>query len=75
MGADHAFEIDRVLRHAGFRLQVAVIDRQRKVRQRDAGDFGARLRQFMRHCAASLALSEPERSDPGITRIFSADIF
>src|ERR1700704_2695067 len=25
--------------------------------------------------AASLALSEPERSDPGITRIFSADIF
>src|SRR5882757_1485238 len=25
--------------------------------------------------AASLALSEPERSDPGITRIFNADIF
>src|SRR5439155_19538877 len=25
--------------------------------------------------AASFALSEPDRSDPGITRIFSADIF
>src|SRR3954470_17060127 len=25
--------------------------------------------------AATLAWSEPERSDPGITRIFSADIF
>ena len=48
MRADHALQIDRVLRHAGLGLQVAVIDRQRKISERDPGDFGAFLRQRMR---------------------------
>ena len=75
MRADHALEIDRVLRHAGFGLQIAVIDRQRKIAERDAGDFGAGLREFdSAAAAASFALSEPVRSEPGITRIFSADM-
>ena len=36
------------LRHAGFGLQVAVIDRQRKIAQRDARHVGARLRELIR---------------------------
>ena len=47
MGAHHALEIDRVLRHAGFGLQVAVIDRQRVVGERDARDVGAGLRELI----------------------------
>jgi hypothetical protein len=44
MRADHALEIDRILRHARFRLQVAVINRQRKIAERNARDFRVGLR-------------------------------
>ena len=47
MGAHHALEIDRVLRHTGFGLQIAVIDRQREIAERNARHVDARLREFV----------------------------
>ena len=47
MGADHALEIDCVLRHARFAVQIAIIDRQRKVAERNAGDFHAGLDELI----------------------------
>ena len=58
MRTDHALEIDRVLRHARFGLQIAVIDRQRKVAERNAGDFHAGLGEFIGR----------RRRKPGIVR-------
>ena len=41
MGRHHALQVDRMLRHARLRLQVAVIERQRIIGERDPGDVGA----------------------------------
>jgi hypothetical protein len=43
----HALELDRVLGRAGCGFHVAVIDRHRKILQRDMRDVGAGERQFL----------------------------
>jgi hypothetical protein len=46
--AHHALQVDSILRHAGLGLQVAVIDRQRKISERDARHSRAGLDQLVR---------------------------
>src|SRR4051794_33698002 len=48
MAADHALEMDRVFRHPRPGLQVAVINRQRKIAERDARDVDARADELLR---------------------------
>ncbi len=55
-----------------FASRSPIVDRQRVVGERDQRDLHIQQRQFLRGHAASLALNEPVRSDPGMTRIFSA---
>ncbi len=52
------FEIERMLGHAGFALQVAVIDRQRKIGERNPGDVTPACGQFNDASATGFALCE-----------------
>ena len=50
--------------------EIAVVDRQRIVGERDPRDVDAGQREFVGYAAASFTLCEPIRSEPGMTRIF-----
>ena len=52
--------------------QVGVVERQRIVGERDAGDVGFRQRQLLGRDRGQAGVVGAVRSEPGITRIFGA---
>ena len=50
MAAYHALEIDRVLGHAGSIFEVAVVERERKICQRQSGHADRAAHQFVDRC-------------------------
>ena len=51
MGHDHLLELERICRLPSARIDVRVVNRQRIVGKRDAGDFNIEQREFFcRQC-------------------------
>ena len=62
--------LNALQRRPGLFGEIGVVDRQRVIGERDAGDFGVRQRQFLGGERGEPPLYDFARSEPGITRIF-----
>ena len=74
MRHDHLLELERIGRRTGIGFEIAFVDRQRIIGERNAGHVGVDQRQLFRRQRRQPTLCEPVRVEPGKTRIFGVAI-